>query len=160
MLLSVIPHAFGPCEQTFREIISAFSSGIPEGRFRAQALFYHFLSNLAAFYSEKKDPRITQALTYMHAHFHDPSLTVEKIAEQVYVSSVFLRRLFREQLGCTPVKQLTSLRVDAAGQLLIQSGLSVSEIALQCGFSDAKYLSKVFHDATGMTPRQYRELHR
>lgn len=158
--IRLIPRAFGGCRRTFEEIRAAFSEGTAEGRFRAQALFYHFLARLAAFYSEKKDPRIAQALAYMHAHFHDPTLTIEDVAAQVYVSSVFLRRLFKAQLGRTPVSQLVSLRIDAAKQLLLQGDLPISAIAAQCGFSEAKYFSQVFHDAVGMTARQYREMHR
>lgn len=157
--IMLIPREFGSCEQAFREIYDAFSQGTNEERFRAQALFSHFLSRLAAFFSRQKDPRIAQALSYMHAHFHEPSLTIEDVAAHVYVSSVFLRLLFKQELGCTPIRQLTTMRIDAAKQLLLQDALPISDIAARCGFSDAKYLSKVFRDATSLTPTQYREIH-
>lgn len=158
--IRVLSHAFGDCRQTFSEIIAAFSQGTPEGSFRAQALFFHFLARLAAFYGEKKDTRLAHALAYMQSHFADPALTIEAVAAQVYVSPVFLRRLFKAQLGCTPIKALVSLRMDAARRLLIEGDLPIAVIAAQCGFSEAKYFSKVFHDATGVTARRYRELYR
>jgi AraC-like DNA-binding protein len=155
-----VPRAFGNNARAFEEIRAAFGEGTAEGRFRAQALFFHLLARLCAFYDEKKDPRIAQALRYMQSRLDDPTLTVEDVAAQVYVSSVFLRKLFKEQLGCSPVRKLLRLRMEAARRLLIDEDMPIQSIAAQCGFSEAKYFSKVFHDETGMTARQYREMHR
>lgn len=69
----------------------------------------------------------------------------------------YIRRLFKEAYGVTPLVYLNQLRVSKAKACLIAEALSVKEIAHICGFSNAKYFSRVFHSVTGMAPQDYRK---
>ena len=62
----------------------------------------------------------------------------------------------KERTGRSFVDLLRDLRVEKACQLLAQTGDTLSDIALACGFCDQSYFTRVFRDARGMTPRQYR----
>ena len=51
---------------------------------------------------------------------------------------------------------VSRIRVEAAKEMLLESPLSIAEIAARTGFQDGFYFSKKFKQLTGMTPRQYR----
>ena len=60
---------------------------------------------------------------------------------------------FKEQVGVSPINYLMKLRIEKAIGLLQFSGMNVSEIALEVGFSDSNYFSRQFHKYTGKTPK-------
>jgi two-component system, response regulator YesN len=55
---------------------------------------------------------------------------------------------------------MKELRINKAKELLIVSGLKAYEVASQIGYSDSTYFSRVFKEATGMSPVEYQKLHR
>lgn len=85
-------------------------------------------------------------------NFEDPNFSCEMLAKECKVSDVHLRRLFKKVLGISPVKYLTNLRFNKAETLLALSELTVSQIALQCGFSDVYYFSKAYKKHYGHAP--------
>ena len=97
-----------------------------------------------------------QAVVYIHAHYAEP-VTRDDLARHVNVSARYLTRCFREEMGITPVDYLNRYRVERARQLLLQSGDTVTEIALAVGFSSSSYFSRVFRQETGVSPTEYRE---
>jgi transcriptional regulator GlxA family with amidase domain len=58
------------------------------------------------------------------------------------------------------LEEIHRVRVAAAAGLLVQSGLSVAEIARETGFRSNERLTRVFHAGTGLTPTEYRNRHR
>ncbi|MDY3979684.1 MAG: helix-turn-helix transcriptional regulator [Tidjanibacter sp.] len=56
----------------------------------------------------------------------------------------------------TPVNYINNMRMQRAIELLQSSSKSISEIALEVGFSDHAYFSQVFKESTGFTPSEYR----
>ncbi len=71
-------------------------------------------------------------------------------------STRWLERLFRHHLGVTPKRYYIEMRLERARSLLLQTELSVTEIALATGFQSAGHFSRVYHDAFGVTPREQR----
>ena len=55
------------------------------------------------------------------------------------------------------LRNLSNYRLEKAKKLLEQDYLKVTEIAEKCGYTNGNYFSKVFREATGMTPVEYRE---
>ena len=83
------------------------------------------------------------------------SLTKE-IRETGY-NADYVRRCFKEETGMTPYAYLTHLRMDLAKRLLSHSGnSSVKDIAIQCGYADQYYFSRVFSKSAGRSPIKYR----
>ena len=60
-------------------------------------------------------------------------------------------------VGIAPYQYLMQQRVERAKQLLKQQAISISNIALDCGFSNQTHLTKVFRQMTGMTPKAYQK---
>lgn len=84
-------------------------------------------------------------------------VTVQEIAEAVGVSRAYLYKIFIRQTKMSPKEFLTSHRIHAACSLLANTNLSVTEIALSCGFSDSAVFCKNFKALMHMTPRAYKK---
>ena len=102
---------------------------------------------------------IGEALAYMCQHFAEP-IKLEKLAKISNMSQRNFSRLFHVSVGCSPITYLMQLRLQAAAQKLIDTDLSITEIAYLCGFYDSNSLSKLFRRSYLITPRKYREQHR
>jgi signal transduction histidine kinase/CheY-like chemotaxis protein/ABC-type sugar transport system substrate-binding protein len=98
---------------------------------------------------------VRQAMAYMQARHTDP-VSREEVAAHVGLSEDYLTSCFRKELGLTPVAYLNRYRVQQAKQLLKNTHKSITEIALEVGFSGSSYFSRVFHRETGMSPAEYR----
>lgn len=81
------------------------------------------------------------------------------IAADQGVSAPYLSKIFREYAGTTPSKYLTDCRIQTAKQLLLDTQLSVKDIAVAAGLPDPFHFSKVFKNSTGLSPAQFREQH-
>lgn len=82
--------------------------------------------------------------------------TLDGLAERFFLSKSYMTRVFRTVTGFSVVEYVTFIRVRKAQSLLRETGLSVTEIAEQCGFSNITYFEKVFRTATGVSPGKYR----
>lgn len=100
--------------------------------------------------------RIQLMLTYIHQHFRE-KLTLDQIAAAAAVSQRECLRCFRSCIQTTPFTYLTDYRLQMAERLLRTTNLSVTEIALETGFSDGAYFSKLFRQARRLSPTQYRK---
>jgi two-component system response regulator YesN len=79
------------------------------------------------------------------------------IAAAVNLSEPHLARLFRSVLGKSVMDRLVELRMEHAQVLLLESTMSVTQIAGVVGITSFSYFSKAFRAATGMTPSDYRK---
>ena len=96
-------------------------------------------------------------LEMVEANLDDPNLSVRDMADEMDVSEVYLRIIFRRQLGISPVKYLRRQRIDRACLLLRESVLPIRLIAEKCGFREVQFFHRVFRDMTGITPASYRK---
>jgi signal transduction histidine kinase/AraC-like DNA-binding protein len=100
---------------------------------------------------------IRQAMAYMHEHYAEP-LSREEIAAHVGLSEDYLTSCFHKELGLTPIAYLNRYRVQQARLLLKRTHKSITEIALEVGFSGSSYFSRIFHRETGVSPAEYRRV--
>ena len=106
----------------------------------------------------EKDPSsdlYIQTLRYIYDHYME-HISAQDIAAALCYSSSHLRHVFFKKSGNTISDTITAVRLSAAEQLLAQSELSVTQIALSCGFCDGNYFSTVFRKHKGMSPKEYR----
>jgi two-component system response regulator YesN len=102
-------------------------------------------------------PLVRRARHYIWEHYGDSRLSLEETAQAVGVSSVYLSRLFKQELGTTFVAFLTQTRVSKAIQLLNATSLTVAEIAEAVGYESQHYFSTAFKKAAGVSPIRYRK---
>ncbi len=84
-------------------------------------------------------------------------ISVEALAEQVFLSPSRLAHLFREQVGVSIVRWREDQRIMRAKLLLQTTPLSVATIGQQVGYDDQLYFSRVFKKRVGVSPSEYRK---
>lgn len=110
----------------------------------------------ASLENESCDESFLRALTRMHEEYAQ-KLTIDELAQTAHLSrSAFLRK-FQEVCHTTPARYLTRRRLEAVQHLLLETGLSLSEIAERTGFCDASHLTRIFRIAEGCTPSEFRK---
>lgn len=140
----------------FEELIGSFRVDRPVD-FKCMAIFYELLGRLERLDGGERVPRkIALAREMMLTSFSDPLFSVGHLAEELSVSTSYLRREFSKAYGKSPVSYLRDLRITHAKNLLQSEYLSVEQIASQSGFSGASYFIQIFHKTVGTSPERYR----
>ncbi len=106
--------------------------------------------------SHEAQQLVRQAVAYIHTHYADP-ISRADLARHVALSDDYLTFCFRQELGVTPIAYINRFRVNQAKQLLTDTHKSITEIALDVGFSDSSYFSRIFRRQVGLSPTAYRE---
>ncbi|MNR13206.1 HTH-type transcriptional activator Btr [compost metagenome] len=88
------------------------------------------------------------------------SCIMKDIAQDLGLTQVQFTRRFKKSTGMLPIDYLTSLRIQKVQQLLLDSDMTLVQIAGQCGFENEFYLSRVFKKRMQVTPSSFRKLHR
>lgn len=102
------------------------------------------------------NPTIRKVCEWILGHLKE-DLTVEKLAEHVAMSPRNFARVFVRELRVTPAKYINKLRLDNACQHLIETELSLDEIAFYCGLKTAENLRRQFISLLEVSPAQYRK---
>ncbi len=107
--------------------------------------------------SESKDTRhaVERVEEYIVMHVED-ELSVEGLAQMVYLSSAHLSRLFKKKHGIAVNDYITSVRMKVAKNLLETTDLTVTMISAKSGYSNYSYFIKTFKKTYGKTPREFR----
>lgn len=84
------------------------------------------------------------------------SITVQSLAEQVYLSPNYLSTLFHRKTGKTINDALTEIRVDQAKEMLEKTHMRLGDISAAVGWQNPSYFTKQFSKLTGQTPLEYR----
>lgn len=99
--------------------------------------------------------KFTELMDYIDEHYME-DLTLENIADEIGFSKFHFSRLFKQYTNFTFCDYLTHRRIKAAQALLCNEELSITEIALQSGFSSISTFNRIFKQETGCTPSEYR----
>ena len=116
------------------------------------AIFDSILTN-------QEDPNETflaQGLEYMKTHYASP-LSRDDVAGVAFMSVSHFSRQLKEKTGQNFTDTLNNIRIENACKLLRQSNRSILQIALDVGFNDQSYFTKVFRKHINSTPKEYKE---
>ncbi|MEM7407257.1 MAG: GlxA family transcriptional regulator [Pseudomonadota bacterium] len=100
-------------------------------------------------------PKLMEAVTLMEANIEEP-MSLNELAHHAGLSRRQLERLFQKHLGCVPTRYYLELRLTRARQLLLQTSMSIVDVAFACGFISAPHFSKCYRDFFGLPPRDER----
>ncbi|MFN3994021.1 MAG: GlxA family transcriptional regulator [Tabrizicola flagellatus] len=101
-----------------------------------------------------RHPKLSQVIQMMEGNIEDP-MSPADLAEEVGMSTRQLERLFRRYLNRSPKRYYMELRLQKARNLLMQTDMSVINVALACGFASPSHFSKCYRSHYSTTP--YRE---
>ncbi len=160
----VIPAALLPegVEEKLAYILEEKKSGDPYRKLAALGEFLAFLSLVLPHFDYEEDSgdydSMQKILTYLAEHFSE-EITLESISARLFLNKYYISRLFRKRMDMTFHDFLSFLRVNRACELLQNNG-SITQAALDSGFSSVRTFNRVFRNVMGKTPAQYRKEHR
>ena len=102
---------------------------------------------------------VDQIQAYIAEHYAE-KLTLTGIANQFYISPYYLSRMFKKSINLSLIEYINGVRIKAAQNLIEQSSDSIAEIAAKTGFMTTAHFRRVFKDATGLSPQQYRQYYK
>ena len=105
-----------------------------------------------------RHPKLSQVIQMMEANIEDP-ISPAELASHVGMSTRQLERLFRRYLTRSPKRYYMELRLQKARNLLMQTDMSVINVALACGFASPSHFSKCYRAHYQTTPYRERGSH-
>lgn len=141
----------------FRRILQLFQSAEFQDRYQECALIQALMMAVLreqALKAQEQDP-VVFCYNYLQDHHRSP-FNIKNLAADAGISREHLTREFARRYGQTPAAMLRSLRLRTAMNQLLSSRQSVEEIARSSGLSNSRTLSRMFTEATGKAPEQFR----
>ncbi len=92
---------------------------------------------------------------YIQTHFKE-RITIEDISASVHLNGSYISHLFRKTFGYTITDYITYVRLENAKIILADPGANIYNAAMESGFNDVSYFSRVFKKIEGLSPREYR----
>jgi LacI family transcriptional regulator len=105
-----------------------------------------------------QDKLVSQALNFIHQNAQR-LIQVEDVVKDLNVSRSNLHEKFMKTLGRTVYDEIKRVRIDLICQMLIETDLSISDIALSLGYDNTNHIARYFRLKMGMSPLEYRKLH-
>ena len=106
-----------------------------------------------SFASSEKKNMVQSIIEYMEKEYNE-DISLDRIAKNMYVSPVYISKIFKEETGDSPINYLIKIRLAKAEEMLKESTLSIKAIAQNVGYSDAYHFSKLFKKHYGISPSQ------
>ncbi|MBY9077105.1 AraC family transcriptional regulator [Paenibacillus sp. HN-1] len=104
--------------------------------------------------SDRALSTIESAKMYIESHLSE-DLSLEAVSAKVFISSKYLSRLFKEELGVTYTDYVTGRRMERAKTLIESNKMTIEQIAGTVGYGTAAYFIKKFKEMYGCTPGNY-----
>jgi len=108
---------------------------------------------------QDEDVLMTQARQHIDERAFEP-FHLKDIAVALELTPAYFSKRFKVAYGMTPIQYVTSLRLDKAKTLLLETHLNLEQISECCGYQNGYYLNRVFTKQTGTTPVRFRKNHR
>jgi YesN/AraC family two-component response regulator len=99
---------------------------------------------------------INDVIKYIEKNIGEP-INCELMANHVNMNSSYFSRLFKQEVGVSFSEYLINKRIERATDLLINTNLTIEEIAQAVGIENVSYFYRIYKKVTGKTPREIRE---
>ncbi len=116
---------------------------------------FSYLAQFRQLRNVKEADMVQRSIGFMKSNLHK-KLSLVDLADEAGLSSSHYSLAFRQKTGRAPVDYLIQLKVQKACQLLDHSNQRVKEIAVQVGYDDAYYFSRIFKKLMNVSPKDYR----
>lgn len=144
-------------DRVFQEMISPNpASAIVTKSCILQIIYQLYRDQLCSTRPSPHYSKIRKALRFIDDNL-DSDLDLQTLSQHLSMSPFYFHKVFTAEMGITPNKHITKLRIEKAKRLLASSDYSISEIALQCGFKSTSYFGHVFKKNTGTSPSMFRQ---
>jgi AraC-like DNA-binding protein/ligand-binding sensor protein len=165
ILFSRTAVAAGNVGETFSEINNRYLERIHEAQSAEELIdmLYRMMEAMTEQISPFKGVRHALPLRRAECFIQENytrKVRLKEVADVSGLSAPYFSTVFKEEMGENLSDYLNRLRVDRAAKLLLDTDLSLSEIAGSCGFEDQSWFSKIFKSYIGLSPGKYRDNNR
>lgn len=150
------PTDLGEISITQQNIINNIIATDKSEKLLITGLILILLANTFSKPKHKIDKRIIPAINHINQNFNQKIYIVD-LAEMCHLSRAQFERIFKSNLGTTPIKYKNNLIISEAKKLLKYSSLSINEISSQLGFNDSYSFCHLFKNTVSKTPKNYRK---
>ncbi len=126
-------------------------------RIAAFMLRNKFLSKNIFIGSTKNIEKILPSIEYIEKNYR-LDMSLEEISLISNLDKYYFCKLFKNTIGITYIEYLNSIRLNRAEEMLINSDMSIAEIASACGFNSIQYFNRLFKKDKKCTPRQFKNM--
>ena len=148
-------------KDALNQMLTEYSTGIDGYQTAIWAYFMTLVVFLSREYSKIDTPlagqlfKLAQSVSYIEKNYTKP-ISVKELSEMAFLSERHYNRVFKLNYGTTPINYIIELRIRHACALLSRSTMPVIRIALESGFNDSNYFSRLFKMKMGLTPAEFR----
>lgn len=161
-------HPYGELRRIMRQLLFSYAGA----RKKTEALRYSYVYELLDILTEqfqvqldsqnasrpqREEARLQAIINYVNQNFRE-EINLSKLAEQMYLSTSSLSRLFKKSMGCYFGDFVNHVRLNHAVKELEETDKTVTRIAADCGFANLAAFNKQFQNAYQMAPSAYRQL--
>ena len=100
--------------------------------------------------------RLAFVLSYIKDHISKP-LTVEELSDKAYMSPSNFYKVFKNELGLSPIEYILNERIKLACSMLQNPLIKIKEVYIECGFENRSYFNRVFKSKKQLSPKEYQE---
>ena len=145
------------CNDAFRKIYDLWKNKENGYRYKCTSVLYEYLSSIITEnHPSQNYLKLEKSINYIENNL-DKNICVKELAKMCNLCESQYRKLFRLELGVSPVKYINKLRINSALIKISSEFYTMSQISEMCGFAEQKYFNKVFKEETGKTPSQYKK---
>jgi len=119
-------------------------------------MLLHYCDAVHNYGIENHSYKIVKTCQYIVLNLHT-KLELDTIASHIGSNPAYLSRLFKKEVGKNITEYIREKRVMEARWMLGNTNESITDIALNLGFEDVNYFSKVFNRVVGVPPREYKK---
>lgn len=114
------------------------------------------MTNRENTHKTKNVKKINKVIKYIESNYQK-DIKLDELADLLNFNRYYFCRFFKETTGVTPMQYINDYRIHQAISMMTNSPeLSITEIAMNCGYNDSNYFARVFRNVTGLTPSNYR----
>jgi two-component system, response regulator YesN len=107
-----------------------------------------------AYYKKLEADSVEQIKRYIMEHSHE-DISLEAIGKRMGLSPIYISKIFKEKIGVNYIDFLTTCRIEKAKKLMSDPNRSIKEIAIEVGYHEPNYFSKVFKKMVHVSPKEY-----
>lgn len=127
---------------------------------QCKALLYEIISLMQKehslrYISKKTSALIAPAIEYIHSNYTNGNIAVSDLSDMCGISENYLRRIFNNVYGISPIKYINNLKINYAKDLIASGAYSVTEVCEMSGYADISYFSRLFKKKFAIPPTEY-----
>ena len=144
-------------EYLFRTVVENYSKDTVGARFKVEGAMRLILSDFLSGVTASQDlQRFDAVLKYIDSHYKE-NVTLGSLAKIMNVSSMYFSNYFKKTFNISPKQYILNKRLMESQRLLLETSMTVSQIAYEVGFENENYFSEFFSSKVGISALKFRK---